>query len=153
MELSTLEKELAVAILNKADGEDVDEIMENSLFKEYLTRSLVLEASDADLKCILEEREEINRGVYVTESDIEFGANELGSQTSGYHFKCYDGYAIGDNRVLEIKVIYPKLSEMNDARKEECLCFRYSNHLEDKYNIHFGDVMLYKGKLESFKVL
>ena len=152
MELSTLEKELAVAILNKADGEDMEELADRSCFKPFLTRSLVLKASDTDLKCILEEREEINRGVYVTESDIEFGANELGSQTSGYHFKCYDGYAIGDNRVLEIKVIYPKLAEIGEVFKEECMSFRYGL-LEFGYNIHFGDIMLYKGKLESFKVL
>jgi hypothetical protein len=152
MELSTLEKELAVAILNKADGEDMDELLDRSYFKTRLTRSLVLEASDTDLKYILEERETINRGVYVTESDIEFSANELGSQTSGYHFKCYDGYAIGDNRVLEIKVIYPKLAEIGEVFKEECMSFRYGR-LEFGYNIHFGDIMLYKGKLESFKVL
>jgi hypothetical protein len=56
MELKESEKELAIAILSLADGEDVDEIVDKSCFKDYLTRSLILQASDIDLDLILEER-------------------------------------------------------------------------------------------------
>ncbi len=89
---------------------------------------------------------------YVSESDIEFYAPELGSQTSGYHFRCYDGYGIADNGILEIKVKYPKISELSDKDKMDCLTYRYSTDAKD-FEVHFGDVMMSKGKLESFKVL
>jgi hypothetical protein len=90
--------------------------------------------------------------LYVCEYDIEFSAPELGSQTSDYDFKCYDGYATANNGILELKVSYPKISEMNENQKLDCLEYRYGSDAS-KYNIHFGDVMMCKGKLESFKVL
>lgn len=90
--------------------------------------------------------------LYVTESDIEFSATELGSQTSGYNLKCYDGYAVGSNGLVSIRVAYPRLSDMSDTAKNDCLWCRYGKDAK-LYDIHFGDVMMAKGKLESFKLL
>ncbi len=97
-----------------------------------------------------------NEPEFVTESDIEFSAPEIGSQTSGYHFKCYDGYAIGDNGILEIKLSYPFLYQINadESKLNECLVNRYGNdHYKYGYEVHFGDIMLRYGKLDSFKIL
>lgn len=93
---------------------------------------------------------------YVTESDIDFYAPELGSQTSGYHFKCYDAFAVADNGIVQIKVTYPFLYQiLNDKSKsDECLSYRYGgDHSKYAYELHFGDVMMKYGKLESFKLL
>lgn len=59
MELTALEKDLVVAILNRADGEDMDEIVKKSKFEKYLTRSLMLNSSNNDVENILKERNEL----------------------------------------------------------------------------------------------
>lgn len=92
--------------------------------------------------------------LYVLETEIEFSAPELGSQTSGYDFKCYDGYAVGENEVVEIIVTYPKMIDLTQSEVDDCLYFRYgSDHKKYDYEIHFGDVMMLKSKLKSFRLL
>lgn len=59
MKLTALEKDLVLAILNRADGEDLDEIVNKSLFEEYITRSLILRSSNVNLKNTLGERNEL----------------------------------------------------------------------------------------------
>lgn len=91
---------------------------------------------------------------YVLEMEIEFSAPELGSQTSGYDFKCYDGYAVGENEVVEIIVTYPKMIDLTYSEVDACMDFRYgSDHMRYDYEIHFGDVMMLKSKLKSFRLL
>ena len=59
MELTTQQKELVLSILSEADGEDVQEIINESVFKDYLTRILVLECSDEELVEYTNERNEL----------------------------------------------------------------------------------------------
>ena len=56
MELTTQQKELVLSILSEADGEDVQEIINESVFKDYLKRILVLECSDEELDEYTNER-------------------------------------------------------------------------------------------------
>lgn len=56
MELKEREKLLVLEILLKADGEDIEEIIERSIWKEWLTRSLVLGANSKHLRLYIEER-------------------------------------------------------------------------------------------------
>jgi hypothetical protein len=91
---------------------------------------------------------------YVLETDIDFSAPELGKQHSGYDFKCYDGYAVGENEVVEIIVTYPKMIDLTYSEVDACMDFRYgSDHMRYDYEIHFGDVMMLKSKLKSFRLL
>lgn len=55
MELTEEQKKIVVNILSKADGEDMDEIVNNTGFGDYLLRSLILRASDDDIQYLLEE--------------------------------------------------------------------------------------------------
>ena len=72
MELTALEKDLVVAILNRADGEDMEEIVERSNFQGHLTRSLMLSASSTDIKNISDERNElIKRRITLALDDVE----------------------------------------------------------------------------------
>lgn len=59
MELTTQQKELVLSILSEADGEDVQEIINESVFKDYLTRTLILECSNEDLNEYINERNEL----------------------------------------------------------------------------------------------
>ena len=59
MELTTQQKELVLDILSRADGEDVQEIINESVFKNYLTRILVLECNDEVLNEYINERNEL----------------------------------------------------------------------------------------------
>jgi hypothetical protein len=72
MELTALEKDLVVAILNRADGEDMEEIVERSTFQGYLIRSLMLGASNTDIQNVLDERNElIKRRITLVLDDVE----------------------------------------------------------------------------------
>ena len=59
MELTTQQKELVLSILSEADGEDVQEIINESVFKDYLTRIFVLECNDEELNEYTNERNEL----------------------------------------------------------------------------------------------
>ena len=60
MELTEQQKQLVLNILSFADGEDMDEIIDRSTFKDYLTRSLIMDCiDDMDLKYYLSERDEL----------------------------------------------------------------------------------------------
>lgn len=59
MELTTQQKELVLSILSEADGEDVQEIINESVFKDYLTRILVLECNNEVLDEYINERNEL----------------------------------------------------------------------------------------------
>lgn len=56
MELTEEEKQVVKKILSKADGEDMDSIIYDLGFEEYLLRSLVMSASEDDIQYLLEER-------------------------------------------------------------------------------------------------
>jgi hypothetical protein len=58
MELTEQQKQLVLNILSFADGEDMDEIIDRSTFKDYLTRSLIMDCTDMDLKYYVSERNE-----------------------------------------------------------------------------------------------
>ena len=59
MELTTQQKQIVLDVLAKADGEDVQEIINESVFKNYLTRILVLECNDEVLNEYINERNEL----------------------------------------------------------------------------------------------
>jgi hypothetical protein len=60
MELTEQQKQLVLNILSFADGEDMEEIIDRSTFKDYLTRSLIMDCiDDMDLKYYLSERDEL----------------------------------------------------------------------------------------------
>lgn len=69
-----------------------------------------------------------------------------------YDMKCYDGYSEGTRNEFEderfpyrIKMTYPKLSELTDEEKLECLLYR---GIEDKsIECNYGDVMMLHGKV------
>jgi hypothetical protein len=59
MELTEQQKQTVLDILSLADGEDMDEIINKSGFKDYLTRSLIMDClDDKDLEYYLSERNE-----------------------------------------------------------------------------------------------
>ena len=59
MELTEQQKQTVLDILSLADGEDMDEIIDRSTFKDYLTRSLIMDCiDDKDLEYYLSERSE-----------------------------------------------------------------------------------------------
>lgn len=55
MQLTEQQKQLVLNILSFADGEDMDEIINRSTFKDYLTRSLIMDCTDMDLKYYVSE--------------------------------------------------------------------------------------------------
>jgi len=60
MELTEQQKQIVLDILSFADGEDMEEIIDRSTFKDYLTRSLIMDCiDDIDLKYYLSERDEL----------------------------------------------------------------------------------------------
>jgi hypothetical protein len=60
MELTEQQKQTVLDILSFADGEDMEEIIDRSTFKDYLTRSLIMDCiDDIDLKYYLSERDEL----------------------------------------------------------------------------------------------
>jgi hypothetical protein len=60
MELTEQQKQTVLDILSFADGEDMEEIIDRSTFKDYLTRSLIMDCiDDMDLKYYLSERDEL----------------------------------------------------------------------------------------------
>ena len=73
-----------------------------------------------------------------------------------YRMVCYDGYAVGTLLDEEykcpntIRMEYPKLE---DVLKDDDLCYRILEYrgLWDKTvnDIHFGDIMMYLGKIIS----
>ena len=59
MELTEQQKQTVLDILSFADGEDMEEIINKSGFKDYLTRSLIMDCiDDEDLEYYLSERSE-----------------------------------------------------------------------------------------------
>jgi hypothetical protein len=58
MELTEQQKQLVLNILSFADGEDMEEIIDRSTFKDYLTRNLIMDCTDEDLKYYVSERNE-----------------------------------------------------------------------------------------------
>jgi hypothetical protein len=59
MELTEQQKQTILDIISLADGEDMDEIINKSGFKDYLTRSLIMDClDDKDLEYYLSERSE-----------------------------------------------------------------------------------------------
>ena len=59
MELTEQQKQMVLDILSCADGEDMEEIINKSGFKDYLTRSLIMDCiDDEDLEYYLSERSE-----------------------------------------------------------------------------------------------
>ncbi len=93
---------------------------------------------------------------YVMETDISLTFTELVKcdQTDYYDIKCYDGYAIANNGFISAYLTYPKLSEMSESEKIDCLNYRYYKvERENVEDISFGDVMMRKSKLDSFKIL
>ena len=58
MELTEQQKQTVLDILSFADGEDMEEIINKSGFKDYLTRSLIMDCTDEDLEYYLSERYE-----------------------------------------------------------------------------------------------
>ena len=59
MELTEQQKQTVLDILSLADGEDMEEIIDRSTFKDYLTRSLIMDCiDDKDLEYYLSERSE-----------------------------------------------------------------------------------------------
>lgn len=60
MELTEKQKQIAIAILSSADGEDVDQIVKLSGWIEYLTHSLIMRCSDKELEYYLEERNQLH---------------------------------------------------------------------------------------------
>ena len=58
MELTEQQKQTVLDIISLADGEDMDEIIDRSNFKDYLSRSLIMDCTDEDLEYYLSERYE-----------------------------------------------------------------------------------------------
>jgi hypothetical protein len=58
MELTEQQKQTVLDIISLADGEDMDEIINRSTFKDYLTRNLIMDCTDMDLKYYVSERNE-----------------------------------------------------------------------------------------------
>ena len=59
MELTEQQKQTVLDIIFWADGEDMEEIINKSGFKDYLTRSLIMDCiDDKDLEYYLSERSE-----------------------------------------------------------------------------------------------
>ena len=59
MELTEQQKQTVLDIISLADGEDMEEIINKSGFKDYLTRSLIMDCiDDEDLEYYLSERSE-----------------------------------------------------------------------------------------------
>ena len=59
MELTEQQKQTVLDIISLADGEDMEEIIDKSGFKDYLTRSLIMDCiDDKDLEYYLSERSE-----------------------------------------------------------------------------------------------
>jgi hypothetical protein len=58
MELTEQQKQTVLDILSFADGEDMEEIIDRSTFKDYLTRNLIMDCTDEDLKYYVSERNE-----------------------------------------------------------------------------------------------
>ena len=59
MELTEQQKQTVLDIIFWADGEDMEEIINKSGFKDYLTRSLIMDCiDDEDLEYYLSERSE-----------------------------------------------------------------------------------------------
>jgi hypothetical protein len=58
MELTEQQKQTVLDILSFADGEDMEEIIDRSTFKDYLTRNLIMDCTDDDLKYYVSERNE-----------------------------------------------------------------------------------------------
>ena len=57
MELTEQQKQTVLDIISLADGEDMEEIIDKSGFKDYLTRSLIMDCiDDKDLEYYLSER-------------------------------------------------------------------------------------------------
>ena len=50
MELTEQQKQTVLDIISLADGEDMEEIINRSTFKDYLTRNLIMDCTDMDLK-------------------------------------------------------------------------------------------------------
>lgn len=68
MELNYLDGiKIVVDILKKADGEDMDTIIKESGFEDYLLRSLMMKASDEELNNLIEERKSIwnNQKIFI----------------------------------------------------------------------------------------
>jgi hypothetical protein len=56
MQLTESEKKMVLDLLHIADGEDVNEIIERSLWEAWLTRTLILNAPSKYIKLYLRER-------------------------------------------------------------------------------------------------
>lgn len=97
----------------------------------------------------------------IKETDVFFYDTQIFHDDAEHYYDldCYDGYAIGhlqendldefDNEPKVIRVEYPKLE---DVLKDEELCqeirdYRYKGMPVKNTDIHYGDVMLYCGKI------
>lgn len=58
MELSRLEKDTIVDMLNRADGEDIEELINRSGFEDYLLHSLVMKATWESVNYYIEEKKQ-----------------------------------------------------------------------------------------------
>jgi hypothetical protein len=58
MELTEQQKQTVLDIISLADGEDMDEIINRSTFKDYLTRNLIMDCANMDLKYYVSEHNE-----------------------------------------------------------------------------------------------
>jgi hypothetical protein len=90
---------------------------------------------------------------FVWETEIDLTFEGLGSQNEGYDVKCFDGYAIANNGIIEVNLSYPFMYQFDAEQIKDIYRYRYSNDPENKYEITFGDIMMKHSKLESFKIL
>lgn len=61
MELTNQEKQQVLDILSKADGEDIEQIINQSGFDKYLTRALTIKSSTEDLNYYIKERDSLTK--------------------------------------------------------------------------------------------
>lgn len=76
----------------------------------------------------------------VLETDIE-----LENFDTDFIVVCRDGYGIAYSNETVLKLVYPKLDELTDGEKVDCLANRAI--LDEKDEVNYGDVMVLLGEI------
>lgn len=160
--------------LAREDAQDLFKRIKEQLGESVVAQELSAIASNIDIALDLNDNESDNwltkeqyesneswatsrRGAvaskWVTESDIELDFSALGSQKDGYNLQCFDGFARGDNGVVQVELRYPKFSDLNGEELIDAFRNRYYYTPVSESDVHFGDIMMKMSKLESFRLL
>jgi len=71
---------------------------------------------------------------------------ELEDYIQEFNLQCYDGVAIGDNKVARVVMIYPILSDATEVQKKEAVHYRTSSY-DNWEECSNGDLMVRYGKV------